>query len=366
VAIGPLLPAIQADLSISHAVSGLLTTIPVLCMGIFALAGPWLGRRLGTERAIAASVAAIVVFGLLRSAAPEPISLLILTFGLGVGVGAVGPLLPVLVQQRAAHRAATVTGIYAGGIVVGTTLASALAVPLAGAELNWRLPLALFSLAALAGLLVAQRIVPAGQRASEDLDVRPPRLPWLRRRAWVLAVIFGAQSILFYAANSWLPAIYVERGWPQADAGLLVGLMNGVSLVGTFAAPVLADRIGRRASLAFAAGGPLAGFLGVTVAPDLALLWVTCIGIGSGAIFPLALTLPVDFARAGESAGGLAAIMLFGGYALAAAGPFVFGILRDATGTFGAGLWLMTLIAVAMVAMSWWLLPAGLGRRRTG
>ena len=35
VGIGPLIPAIQLDLDTSHAVAGLLGTIPVLCMGLF-------------------------------------------------------------------------------------------------------------------------------------------------------------------------------------------------------------------------------------------------------------------------------------------------------------------------------------------
>ena len=37
VGVGPLIPEIQDDLDISHAVAGLLTTIPVFCMGLFAL-----------------------------------------------------------------------------------------------------------------------------------------------------------------------------------------------------------------------------------------------------------------------------------------------------------------------------------------
>jgi CP family cyanate transporter-like MFS transporter len=36
VAIGPLLPDIRSDLRLSHAVAGLLVSIPVVCMGVFA------------------------------------------------------------------------------------------------------------------------------------------------------------------------------------------------------------------------------------------------------------------------------------------------------------------------------------------
>ena len=41
IAIGPLVDAIDRDLGVSHTVTGLLGTIPLLCMGIFApAAGP--------------------------------------------------------------------------------------------------------------------------------------------------------------------------------------------------------------------------------------------------------------------------------------------------------------------------------------
>ena len=62
IGIGPLVPAIRSDLGISHGVAGLLGTIPVLCMGLFAPFGPTVARRLGPRRAIAACVAAIAAF----------------------------------------------------------------------------------------------------------------------------------------------------------------------------------------------------------------------------------------------------------------------------------------------------------------
>ena len=71
VGVGPLIPAIQDDLDISHAVAGLLGTIPVLCMGVFALPAPAADARATASRlAIAACLALIGVFGVARAAAP--------------------------------------------------------------------------------------------------------------------------------------------------------------------------------------------------------------------------------------------------------------------------------------------------------
>ena len=66
VGVGPLLPSIQSDLGVSHAVAGLLGTIPVLCMGLFAPPAPFLSGRIGSRRAIGAALALVGVFGVAR------------------------------------------------------------------------------------------------------------------------------------------------------------------------------------------------------------------------------------------------------------------------------------------------------------
>ena len=66
---GPLIPSIQHQLGISHTVAGLLGTIPVLCMGIFAPAAAYVAGAVGARAAIAGGVALIAAGGLLRVAA---------------------------------------------------------------------------------------------------------------------------------------------------------------------------------------------------------------------------------------------------------------------------------------------------------
>ena len=89
-AIGPLLPFIRDDLGLSAVVAGLLTTIPVLCMGVFAPAGPRLAARLGPASAFAACLVAIVGFGAIRALAPGAPLVLATTLGIGIGIGTAG------------------------------------------------------------------------------------------------------------------------------------------------------------------------------------------------------------------------------------------------------------------------------------
>ena len=145
VGVGPLLPEIDDDLDVSHAVAGLLGTIPVLCMGLFAPPAAYVAARVGTRAAIGACLAAIAAFGLARAAAPGAPLVLLLTLPIGVGMGLAGALMPVVVKERFSQRPAFASGVYTTGIQVGSALSSALAVPIAASLGGWRGALVVFS-----------------------------------------------------------------------------------------------------------------------------------------------------------------------------------------------------------------------------
>ena len=176
VGVGPLIPEIDEDLDVSHAVAGLLTTIPVLCMGLFAIPGAYVAARLGTRAAIGACLAGIAVFGLLRAAAPGAPLVLALTFPIGVGMGLAGALMPVAVKERFAHRPAFASGVYTTGINLGSALSSALAVPIAAAWGGWRAALAVFSACTILCFAAWLFFTPP-VRGERSPDRRPRRFP---------------------------------------------------------------------------------------------------------------------------------------------------------------------------------------------
>src|SRR4051812_5128179 len=189
VGVGPLVPEIQEDLGISHTVAGLLGTIPVLCMGLFAPPAAHVLRALGTRRAIALSLAAIAGFGVARSLVPSAAGVIVLTFGIGAGMGVAGALLPIAVKERFAAQPGGATGAYATGINLGSALSAALAVPIANALWGWRASLLVFSV--FTAFLLVPWLLLSGGRGHVRPDARPPRLPVRSRVAWTLVVIFG-------------------------------------------------------------------------------------------------------------------------------------------------------------------------------
>jgi MFS transporter, CP family, cyanate transporter len=341
VGVGPLIPEIQDDLDVSHAVAGLLGTIPVLCMGVFALPAPALSGRYGSRLAIAACLALIGLFGIARAAAPGAAAVIALTFGVGLGLGFAQALMPVAVKERFAQRPAFATGIYVLGINVGSAISSALAVPIAHAAGDWRWSVASFSIATCV-LVVAWWWLTRGEAPHRRADVTRVRLPWRSGLAWRLVGIFGSMACLFYGLNNWLPDAYVERGWSEGKAGALLAVLNIAALVTTMIIPWLADRRGsRRVYLVLFSAALAASCAGFAALPGGAWVWATTAGLCTGAMFPLVMTLPVDIGRRPADVGAVAGMMLGIGYTIGAVAPLALGAARDATGTFTTTLWLI-------------------------
>jgi MFS transporter, CP family, cyanate transporter len=348
VGVGPLLPEIDDDLGVSHAVAGLLGTIPVLCMGLFAPPAAYLAARVGTRWAIGMCLAGIAAFGLARAGAPGAPLVLALTFPIGVGMGLAGALVPVAVKEHFAGRPAFASGVYTTGLHTGAALSSALAVPVAAAWGGWRTMLAAVSACTILSFAAWMVLTPTAPRPAAE---GPPRLPWGRRLVWGLVAVFALQSIVYYGLVAWMPDAFQERGWSDDSAGALVAVMSIAALPSGLLLPFFADRLGsRRQWLGLAACSILIATIGVAGLPRGGFVWAVLAGMGIGAIFPLTLTLPLDMAHEPAEAGAVAGLMLGAGYTLAATAPLVLGATRDLTGSFATGLWLLVGVAAALLA----------------
>jgi CP family cyanate transporter-like MFS transporter len=360
VGIGPLLPAVQDDLDVTHAVAGLLGTIPVLCMGLFAPPAPFLSGRIGPRLAIGAALALIGLFGVARALAPGAVAVIVLTFPVGVGMGLAGAMLPVAVKQRFADRPGFATAVYTSGITIGSALAATVAVPLANAAGGWRTPLLVFGAVSTA-LAAVWLWLTRSELPHERVDVRPLRLPFRRPLAWRLVAAFFLMSSVFYGLNAWLPDAYVERGWSESSAGGLLAVLNTVTIPVGFAVAWAADHWGtRRLWLSGAAVLQLGALLGVALVPGAGWAWAVLLGVSIGPLFPLTMTLPLDGSDRPAEVAALAGMMLGVGYTLSATSPLLLGALRDVTGGFDAVLWALVVLGALLVVVDSSFSPARL------
>jgi CP family cyanate transporter-like MFS transporter len=93
VSIGPILLLIQQQFQLSYTQAALLTSIPDVCMGVFALMAPNVSRRFGTDRCVIVALALLGVAMLLRAVSPDPLFLLGSTFFASVGIAIAGALI---------------------------------------------------------------------------------------------------------------------------------------------------------------------------------------------------------------------------------------------------------------------------------
>lgn len=355
----PLLDTIQRQLGLSSAAAGLLTTLPVLCMGVFAPAGSVLARRLGRERALGAALGVVAAGTFLRGAAPDLAALFGGTLLVGVGIAVAGALLPGLVKAYFPHHTGAATGLYTAGLTGGAAIAAAATVPVSSAlGLGWDTALAAWGLLAVAALLVWW---PLARRAGGALDeVVVHGLPWRHRTAWLLALYTGGQSLLYYTALTWLAPLYVSRGWTPGHAGLLLAVFSVTQVLSALAVPAAADRTGdHRPWLVLCTGTTGAVLAVLALAPGAApWLWVVLLGLAVGGAFALALTMVARLAHTPDAAARLSGMTFLVGYLVAASGPVLAGVLRDAFAGFRvpylalAGLAVLTLTIGAAIRPS--------------
>ncbi len=151
-ALPPLVRTIQADLGIDGATAGLLTTLPVLCMGLFAPVAQRLAHRVGREATVGWALVLLLAGQLLRLGGAVLPVLLLSTLLVGIGIALAGTVLPGIVKEFFGDRSGLMTGVYLLAMMVGAAAASAFSVPISDAAGSWQVALAVWAAFAVVGL----------------------------------------------------------------------------------------------------------------------------------------------------------------------------------------------------------------------
>jgi CP family cyanate transporter-like MFS transporter len=342
----PLIDAVRADLGFSAGAAGFVQTGAVLMMAAGSLAGPAAARRGGPERALVGAVGLVALGSLVRGV-PAAGPLVAGSLLAGFGIGVAGVLLTGVVKEHLADHAGAVTGGYVVAMMIPSTVASAVAVPLAVGVGGWSLALAVWAVPAVLALAAW---APVARRAERPAPRASVGLPWRDRFARLAAAHQSAASLLVYGWMTWLAPYVTSRGWSPRDAGMVLAVWAAAQVPGALAVPALAERTGRwRYWSGVALACTATGTLGLLLAP-LALggpwLWAALVGIGSGAGFPLGLAVVAWRTPDAAASAATSGMALGVGYTVAGAGPFAMGMLIDVTGGYAAA------IAVLLAALA--------------
>ncbi|MFM0075950.1 MFS transporter [Paraburkholderia sediminicola] len=368
VSIGPVLDLIQKSFSLSYTQASLLTAIPDICMGVFALVAPGVARRLGTDNAVIAALALLCVAMIARALAGSASVLLVCTVFTGIGIAISGSLIGGWVKKHFATDASMFMGIYSAGLSVGATVAASSSGYIAQGLGGWRIAVALWSVLCITAILswrkLAQQFLKASTGGREWHQVAQPsaavRLPWKKFAAWRVAIYFGASQFIVYACFAWLASSSAEMHIDALSPGLVLGLFTCVFALSSLGMGMKAGRSNdRRGWLGLASAITAAGIGGLAFAPTAyPVSCIVLIAIGQGMCFTLAMTLPLDNTHTPAETNAWSVFMLFIGYLVAALGPLSFGFLRDRTAGYSASYLMLFAVAVGITLMVPLLRPA--------
>jgi CP family cyanate transporter-like MFS transporter len=361
----PLFPDLQTRLHLSSATLSLLAATPVICFGVVSAFTAWLNRRYGEEVILQLALVLLTAGLLLRGVAPGAM-LFPGTVLAASAIAVLNVLLSSMAKRRWPERAGLLVGIYLTTLSAGAILSSLLSVPLyrsSGGSVRlalgvWALPAALAVLLWLPQLRYRTAGPAPGTAdgaAAGAAGTAPARAGVKVYRyalAWQVTAFMGLQSLLYYAALSWLPTIFQDRGASAVTAGNLLALMGAGNLATSLIVPVLAHRSpSQRALVVPSLLGTAAGLAGSLWAPlGSAPFWVLVLGVSQGSCLGLAIFFMMARAPDADVAASLSAFAQSVGYLAASAGPLEVGLLHSATGSWNIPVVLLLVLCAAELA----------------
>jgi MFS transporter, CP family, cyanate transporter len=395
----PVFLELSGSLHISVGIEAVLAAVPVLCFGVFSGFAAPLSRRFGEERVLGAALILLAAGLLLRGLWPR----VMLFPGTVIASGAIAlmnVLLPSLIKRRHPDQAGLLIGLYLLSLAAGAIVAALIAVPLftavadsgsAGAGSGnvagaVRLTLGVWALPALAAAVVwvpqlrfrmlPRRTepgapgVPAVREAPGLPAVREaPGLPAVREAlavpgghrltrsalAWQVTAFMGLQSLTYYAALSWFPTLFRDRGVSAAHAGDLLAVMSLGNAFTALLMPVLAHRArDQRGLVAISVLITAAGMAGAAFGPlGTAAPLMFVLGLGQGATLGLSIFLFTARAPDAATSASLSGFAQAAGYLFASTGPLLIGFLHAVTGGWAIPVWALLAFTMLELVSGW-------------
>lgn len=354
-ATGPVLEDIRLTFGLTATDAGLLNFIPLMMFALLAPPAAWSGNRFGLEKTLWVAIWLILAGSAIRISGSS-LALWLGTALLSGGIAAANVLLPPLIKRDFSQHAARYIALYACVMSITASVASGIAVPLAGLTNAgwffslgvWLIPAAIALAAWLPLLKNAHPLKSGATRKDSAL-----RSPWRAALGWQVSLFMGLQSLAFYTLIAWFTPWAEAQGFSQLAAGWLLFLYQIVAIAANLACMRAMVRLRDQRAIALLASLAIfIGLCGLYLWPPLAILWLTLAGLGAGA--SLVISLSLFGLRAGNhyQASRLSGMAQCVGYGLAALGPLFFGLLHQRFDNWTAPLLFLIALSLLQVAIA--------------
>lgn len=354
----PLLPSIQADVGMSFTQLGFFTGIYGLLALLLSVPAGLTAKRFGEKRVLAAGLVGVAIGSVLLAQAwsfESAVAFRGLTI-FGYRFAFVSVLIAVAMTAPPQLRGRTM-----GVLGATSAMASVIGAPLGGAlvgELGWRTAILGYAAMALLGAAVfflfyrataAPDPVPV---AAAPKDEASQRSAFRSPVVWLLALVVGLGGFGQFTVTYFVPSVADSvYGLDAAAAGVIISTGYIAAIVLNLVIGMLADRFNKLVVL----GGIIAvlAFASASLAVEHELVFrvATAVVIGFGfsaanQLYGLAGTL-MPRAETGNAMG----IVSLGAGLFGYFGPQMLGILRDTTGSFAAGFYMVAVADLMTLAL---------------
>ena len=345
----PLAPFISDELALSQALTGALTTLPILMLAIGSMPGSLAIARLDPRNTLALAMVIMVIGSAGRGLVPDTLTLMLASAVMGLGVAMMQPALPALLPRwLEPHHLALGSAIYMNGMLMGEFIGAGITLPVLMPLLDnsWRATMLAWSLPAL--LVAAALFLPRRDRARPQRNVA--WLPdWRNPLTLRIGLLLGLSGSMFFGLNAYMGNLLQQQGHFEK----LSEALFWYNIAQVFASLVMLKMarywVGRRSLIIIMATISIIGTLGTVLFTGWwAIASATLMSFVAGILLILLVAVP-PLVMPSEETGRLSAGTFLVGYTLAFSVPMLGGVLADWTGDVRHAL--MVMIAYSLLVL---------------
>lgn len=328
----PLAPFISDELGLSQALTGALTTLPILMLAVGSMPGSLAISRLGPRNTLALAMVIMVIGSAGRGLSPDTVTLMLTSAVMGLGIAMMQPSLPALLPRwLEPHHLAIGSAIYMNGMLMGEFIGAGITLPVLMPLMDnsWRATLLAWS---LPGLLVAAALFLPRREMSRPLR-KPSWLPdWKNPLTLRIGLLLGLSGSMFFGLNAYMGNLLEQQGNFEMLADALFWYNFAQVIASLVMLKMARYWIGRKFPIIVTASCSIIGTVGTLFLTGWwAIASATFMSLTAGMLLILLVALPPVLVESRET-GRLSAGNFLVGYTLAFSVPMVGGLLADWSG----------------------------------
>jgi SHS family lactate transporter-like MFS transporter len=250
---GYALPGILTEFRRGPETAGLILSISFVAAAVMVVVAGMAADRYGRAVVLVTLLAGSAVFvGLLGWTATLSTLIVLRVFGFGLSAGLSPVINAMVIENAPARLRAMAMGLLQCGYPLGWFVASLLAAPLLASS-GWRAAcfaaFLVVPIALVMGVLLRRRLpqptaVATAATGERGASLRTLLQPRYRVHFWASFATFFLFGGAYAGSAFFFPTFFTSvRGYSESDAALLVGLSNGVAVIGYLSAAALGEYV---------------------------------------------------------------------------------------------------------------------------